>query len=29
MPQDIDCDLFLCEDNTCLLYHHSDLDRME
>ena len=26
MSQAADCDLFLFPDNTCLLYHHKDLD---
>ena len=28
MPQVVDCDLFLSADDTCLLYQHKDLDRI-
>ena len=28
MPQAVDCDLFLYADDTCLLYQHKDLDRI-
>ena len=28
MLQAVDCDLFLYADDTCLLYQHKDLDRI-
>ena len=29
MPQSVDCDLFLCADDTCLLFQHKDLERIK
>ena len=29
MPQAVDCDLFLCADDTCLLFQHKDLERVK
>ena len=29
MPQAADCDLFLCADDTCLLFQHKDLERIK
>ena len=29
MPQSVDCDLFLCADDKCLLFQHKDLERIK
>ena len=29
MPQAVDCDLFFCVDDTCLLFQHKDLERIK
>ena len=29
MPQSVDCDLFLCADDKCLLFQHKDLKRIK
>ena len=29
MPQAVDCDLFLCADNTCLYFQYKDLGRIK